>query len=146
MSSEPALKRTGRTRMRPPADAAQRITELAAAGWSIIGIAQQLGVGRRTLDKWRAEYPELEEAYRSGLEHERYTMHSALVEQARKGNTTAMIFLLKARHGYREGEPVDQSAKVAVQINLPASLPLEQFKMLTAPAVPAEPNPTRISR
>jgi hypothetical protein len=124
-------RRTGRPPKRPPADAAERIRALSAEGHSTVGIAQQLGVGRKTLDKWRNEFPELEEAYREGQERERYTLHNVLVEKAKAGNIVAAIFLLKARHKYVEGDQGDQSGRANITINLPGALSLQQFTALS---------------
>lgn len=126
-------KRTGRPPKRPPADAAARIREMSAEGHSTVAIAQQLGVGRKTLDKWRAEFPALDEAYREGVDRERYTLHSVLAEKAKAGNIVAAMFLLKARHGYREGDQSDQGGRVAIQINLPGPMTLDQFRALGTP-------------
>lgn len=131
MTKALTLKRTGRPPKRPPADAAERIRALSAEGHSTVAIAQQLGVGRKTLDKWRAEFPELEEAYREGQERERYTLHNVLVEKAKAGNIVAAIFLLKARHGYREGDQSDQGSRPHVTINLPGAMTLQQYMAMT---------------
>lgn len=128
MAAAPA--KTGRPPKRPPADAAERIRALSAEGHSTVGIAQQLGVGRKTLDKWRAEFPELEEAYREGVERERYELHSGLVAKAKAGNIVAAMFLLKARHGYREGDQSDTAGRVNVTIALPGAMTLQQFQSI----------------
>lgn len=104
-----------------------RVRELSAEGHSTVAIAQQLGVGRKTLDKWRAEFPEIDEAYREGVDRERYTLHNVLVEKAKAGNIVAAMFLLKARHGYREGDQTDQAGRVSVTIALPGAMTLQQF-------------------
>jgi transposase-like protein len=127
------IARTGRPPKRPPADAAERIRELSADGHSTVAIAQQLGVGRKTLDKWRAEFPALDEAYREGVDRERYELHSGLVAKAKAGNIVAAIFLLKARHGYREGDQDDQAGRVSVNIALPGAMTLQQFNAIAAP-------------
>ena len=125
--------RIGRPPKRPPADAMERIRQLSAEGHSTVAIAQQLGVGRKTLDKWRTEFPELDEAYREGVDRERFTLHSKLVEKAKAGNIVAAMFLLKARHGYREGDQADHSGRVNVTIALPGAMTLQQFTALSAP-------------
>jgi hypothetical protein len=125
-----ALKPTGRPPKRPPADAAERIRELSAEGHSTVAIAQQLGVGRKTLDKWRSEFPALDEAYREGVDRERYELHSGLVAKAKAGNIVAAIFLLKARHNYRENDHADDSGKVSVTIALPGALTWQQFNTM----------------
>jgi hypothetical protein len=47
-------------------------------------------------------------------------------------NTTAAIFLLKARHGYRDIGPTDggPDARVAIQVNIPAPMTAEQYARL----------------
>lgn len=133
MTVPATTRRTGRPPKRPPPDAAERIRSLSAEGHSTVGIAQQLGVGRKTLDKWRAEFPELDEAYRDGVERERYTLHNVLVEKAKAGNIVAAMFLLKARHGYREGDQSDQARGANITIALPGSMTMQQFLAVTAP-------------
>ena len=123
----PAPRKIGRPPKLPPAGAAERIRALSAEGHSTVGIAQQLGVGRKTLDKWRAEFPDLDEAYRDGVERERHELHSGLVAKAKAGNIVAAMFLLKARHGYREGDQSDQAGRVSVTIALPGAMTLQQF-------------------
>ena len=136
MTKPLALKKTGRPPKRPPPDAAERIRTLSAEGHSTVAIAQQLGVGRKTLDKWRTEFPELDEAYREGVERERYELHSMLVQKAKAGNIVAAMFLLKARHGYREGDQTDAGGRVNVTVALPGAMTLQQFTAI-APPLPA---------
>lgn len=136
MASAPA--KTGRPPKRPPADAAERIRALSAEGHSTVAIAQQLGVGRKTLDKWRTEFPELDEAYREGVDRERYELHSGLVAKAKAGNIVAAIFLLKARHGYTEGDQSDQAGRVNVTIALPGAMTLQHFQSITGNPALAE--------
>jgi hypothetical protein len=128
MTAVPA--KIGRPPKRPPADAAERIRTLSAEGHSTVGIAQQLGVGRKTFDKWRTEFPELDEAYREGVERERYELHNVLVTKAKAGNIVAAMFLLKARHGYREGDQSDSAGRVSVTIALPGAMTLQQFQSI----------------
>lgn len=127
MDRDTPARKIGRPSKRPPADAVERVRELSAEGHSTVGIAQQLGVGRKTFDKWRTEFPDIEEAYREGVERERYTLHNVLVEKAKGGNIVAAIFLLKARHSYREGDQSDQAGRVSVNITLPGALSMEKF-------------------
>ena len=37
------------------------------------------------------------------------------------------MFLLKARHGYKEGDQSEAANKVSINFTLPAALPAEQF-------------------
>lgn len=132
------LKRAGRKPTKPPPDAVERVGELAKQGLSIIGIGHAMGVGRDAFRGWLERHPDIKEAFDVGRERERAELHSGLADQARKGNITAAIFLLKARHGYVEGDRGDQASRVAVQINLPAAMSLAEFRAMTAPVIEAK--------
>src|SRR5690242_1021292 len=100
----PSNTKRGRPLKMPPANAAERIAALAAKGHSIIGIARGLNTSQDTLYRWMEEDPTLAEALAHGRESERLVLHNVLYRAARKGNIVAAMFLLKARHGYREGD------------------------------------------
>lgn len=126
MTNAVAPRRAGLAK-RPRSDAAERIRALSAEGFRWVSIAARLGVDPKTLRKWREEFPALQDAYDEGRETERHTLHSILAKQAAGGNTTAAIFLLKAAHGYREGEQSDTGNRVNVTIALPGAMTLQQF-------------------
>lgn len=46
-----------------------------------------------------------------GIELTKLDLHGSLYQQAMKGNTYAAIFLLKAKHGWRDSEPSAASSK-----------------------------------
>ncbi len=122
------LQRAGRKPTSPPSDAADRVRALASDGFSVIGIAHGLGVGKDAFSRWLDEYPDLKEAFDRGREEERHALHNLLYRQAmEKGNATAAMFLLKARHGYREGDQSDQANRANVTIVLPGAMSLQQF-------------------
>ncbi len=110
--------------------------EAASKGAALHTIARELGIRWSTFCELRRSDERLEEAIASGRGQE----HDALVgrlfaiatESKGKEAVTACIFLLKARHGYREGEPLDRGALVAVQISIPAPLEPEQYRKLLA--------------
>lgn len=114
----------------PPANAAGRIAALAATGHAIVGIAKLLGVGADTLRRWMDEDPMLAEALAQGREAERFVLHNVLYRAAKRGNIIAAMFLLKARHGYREGDQGDGGNKVSINFTLPGALPPEEFKVI----------------
>lgn len=116
----------------PPPDAAERIRALAADGWSVRGIAAAMGTTQDTMrGRWFEDFPELKEAMELGREAERHALHNRLYRMATEGTgkeaAIAAMFLLKARHGYREGEQQEQGNRVAITFNLPAAQPLDQF-------------------
>jgi hypothetical protein len=49
------------------------------------------------------------------------------------------MFLLKARHGYREGDQQEQANKVSVTFNLPGAMTAEQYKVIEQVANTKEP-------
>lgn len=112
----------------PPRNAHARIRAWASEGASVKGIARSLGVSLETLNEWMDRFPALREAMDEGREAEHKVLHNSLFEQAKKGNITAAIFLLKTRHGYREGDQTASANKVSVTFNLPGAQSLDQFK------------------
>ncbi|HEY6643659.1 hypothetical protein [Povalibacter sp.] len=120
----------GRPRKLPPADAAQRIQQLAAEGCNKVNLAAQLGTSVKTFNEWLGADESLQLAFSVGRERERNELHQILLRDARDGekpNVNA-IFLLKARHAYREGDIGDDvAARFNVTINLPAAKPMGDF-------------------
>lgn len=126
------LKRAGRKPLAPPPNAADLIRDIAADGFSIIGVAQRLGVGKDAFNRWLDDYPELRDAFDEGRENERHALHNLLYRQAmEQGNATAAMFLLKSRHGYKEGDQSAQGNRVNVTIALPGAMSLQQFAIAT---------------
>jgi lambda repressor-like predicted transcriptional regulator len=123
-------KKRGRALAVPPAHAAARIAALAATGHSVVGIARQLRTSGNTLRRWMDEDPALAEALAQGREAERFTLHNVLYRAAKKGNIVAAMFLLKARHGYKEGDQSEAANKVSINFTLPAPLPADQFQAI----------------
>lgn len=123
---------TGRPRKEPPTDAPQRIETLAAAGHFMRGVAQGCGVNVEVLNRWMQETPALRDAFEQGREKERHVLHNTLYRAATEGTgkdaLIAAMFLLKARHGYREGEPMaDGTSRVNITFNLPGASKPEHY-------------------
>jgi hypothetical protein len=111
-----------------PHDAAARIERLAAEGHSLLGIARGLGVGKDALSRWLDEQPALKQALEAGREVERHTLHNVLYRLATEANDKiAAMFLLKARHGYREGDQEQQANRVSINFQLPGAMKREQI-------------------
>ena len=121
----------GRPRKEPPADAEEVIRAACAVGASKIGVGMALGVNVDVLNRWLDERADLKQAYDEGKETERKTLHSVLYEAATKStgkdSLIAAMFLLKSRHGYREGDQDQQANRVSVTFNIPGAQPLSQF-------------------
>lgn len=133
------LRRAGRKPSSPPAGAADQVRELAADGWSVVGISYRLGVDRKTFSKWLERDPALQDALDQGREQERYALHNMLYRRAtEKEDVNAATALLRARHGYGESN-ADQASRVSVNVVLPGALTMQQFRSLAGqpPAAPA---------
>lgn len=122
----------GRPRKPPPADAARHIQSFAADGFSVVGIAEKFGVSCDVFRRWVSDSPQLREALDRGREKERHTLHNRLYRIAvesddEKAASIAAMFLLKARHGYKEGDPGEQANRVSVTFYLPGALSREDF-------------------
>ena len=139
----------GRAPKQPPPHAAARIKALAATGHSLVGIARGLHVGHDVLRRWIEEYPELDEALARGRESERLALHNVLYTAATEhGNIVAAMFLLKSRHGYREGDQSDAANKVSITFTLPGASKPEDYKVIEhEPATTTLPVPkSRLTR
>ncbi|MDO8908998.1 MAG: hypothetical protein Q7W55_10945 [Pseudohongiella sp.] len=124
----PAGKKIGRPIKRPPANAVDVVRDLAGEGHALIGIARVLGTSADTLRRWFDEDEELKAALDEGREKERYSLHNVLYKAAtEQSNTTAAMFLLKSRHGYREGDSSETANRVSINFTLPGAMPLNDF-------------------
>lgn len=109
-------------RKKPKENAAEIIEQMASEGYSKRNIAKGLGIGFDLFQVWLEQYPELSEALQLGKDKEHKELHNALFTAAtQEGNVTAAIFLLKTRHGYREGDQSDTANKVSITFQLPAA-------------------------
>lgn len=124
----------GKPRKQPPPDALEVITQATARGASKRGVAMALGVSGDVLNRWLEESDELKEAFELGREKERQTLHSVLYDCAvggqGKDSLIAAMFLLKARHGYREGDQAAEANRVSINFQMPGALPLAQFQVI----------------
>lgn len=129
----------GQPRKKPPANALAIIKHAAATGASRRGVAIALGVHVDTMIRWLDESPELKEAFEQGRETERQTLHSVLYDCAvggqGKDSLVASMFLLKARHGYREGEQASEANRVSINFTIPGAMPMDKF------VIENDPNP-----
>lgn len=129
MSSETALTtRAGRGKTAPvtitPAGLAV-IEAMAAEGQDQRTIAKRLGIDRKTMDVIRKARPEVDDAFERGLAALGDELTHHLLNAARNGNIVAMIYLTKARLGWREGDTPE--ARPNITINLPDSQTPEAY-------------------
>jgi hypothetical protein len=120
-------KPIGRRPKHPPKDAADVIRKAAADGANRVGIGMALGCSYKVLQRWLDEREDLRDALEEGRESERKTLHNRVYEMAVNGegrdSLLAAFFLLKARHGYVEGEQPQQGNRVTVNFQLPGARP-----------------------
>jgi hypothetical protein len=110
-------------------------------------VAAGFGISADTLRRWFDERADLQEAFERGRERERQTLHNALYRAAtEQGNMTAAMFLLKARHGYREGDQTTEANRVSINFTLPAAMPMEQFRIIEHGNAGNQPEPAAAAR
>ncbi len=129
MSSTKALiTRAGRGKTAPvtitPSGLAV-IEDLAAQGQDQRSIAKRLGINHQTFNNLRKTRPEVELALERGHAALGDELTHHLLTAARGGNIVAMIYLTKARLGWREGDAPE--AKPNITINLPDSQTPEAY-------------------
>jgi hypothetical protein len=126
-----APPRRGRPPLPIPADAPALVEDLAADGWSIVGISWKLGIDKETLARWMRESGEMLEAFEVGRERERRTLHNKVYRTAMESSNEAValraaMFLLNCRHNYRDPSQ-DGGAQTNITINLPGAMTREEF-------------------
>lgn len=95
-------------------------------------IARELGVNYRTWMRLRDEDDRLSSALAEARKAEEEELAGLLIEKARRGETVALIFALKGRHGYRDqgAPPGDGGSRTNIVINLPASMSPDEYSKL----------------
>ena len=83
------------------ADEITQVERLAAV-LRMEDIADFLGVHDRTMRKWMSENEDIRAAYQRGRARAKASVGTSLLQQARDGNLTAMIFYAKTQMGWRE--------------------------------------------
>lgn len=111
----------------PAPDAAERIELAASKGATMTGIAHHVGVNAQTMRRWFDEHAELKEAFDRGREKERMVLHNTLYVAAEGGNIVAAMFLLKSRHGYREGDQGDLGNRLNITFNIPGAVKASEY-------------------
>jgi hypothetical protein len=101
------------------------VLDACRRGVSEVRIARSLGLNYRTWMRIRAEDERIASALAETRRLEEDELVALLMDKARSGETTALIFALKSRHNYRDqGAPLATAEqRVNVTINLPAAQP-----------------------
>ena len=106
----------------PEAAVAQVIAAIRQ-GKSEVSIARALGINYRTWGRLKSEDERIASALAEARKFEEDELVGLLLDKARAGDTTSIIFALKGRHGYRDqGAPQGGAEqRVNVTINLPGA-------------------------
>ena len=120
LASDP---RSDRRKYLIPSNDIDKILDACRRGVSEVRIARGLGINFRTWQRVRGEDERVASALAETRSLEEDELVSLLMDKARGGETTAIIFALKGRHGYRDHgvAPASAEARVNVIINLPAA-------------------------
>lgn len=106
-------------RKNPPSNAAETIRNLATRGFSLVGIASQMGVSKDLLNKWFERFPLLENAFELGKDSQRQALHEMLYNKAlAKGDTLAALSILNSLHGWRDPRKGGASVDVNVDVQV----------------------------
>jgi IS30 family transposase len=81
--------------------------ERLAAVLNLEQIADYLGISDSTLRRRMQENPDVMEAYKKGRATAAIGIGTSLLQQAREGNITAMIFYAKTQMGWRETQHIE---------------------------------------
>ena len=105
------------------------VEQLAERGCSVVTISAALGVNKETFLHIRRRDQAVDDAFERGRAREHDRLVRNLTTAAESGNVVASIFLLKARHGYREGEPMEVNVEVNTGgvLVVPAEVTVEQY-------------------
>lgn len=110
----PVDARTDRRKVVIASSEVSTILDACRRGVPETQIARSLGVNYRTWMRIRTQDARIASALAETKKIEEEELVSLLMDKARAGDTTALIFALKGRHGYRDsGVNVDVSVKNA---------------------------------
>lgn len=132
------MTRAMQPRSKPPRGAVEKVRQWAADSVPQKVMARRLGVGVATFKRWMEEDERLEAAYDEGVEEEHQVLIASLRSHMASSPTPA-IFLLKTRHGYREGDQTGQANRVQITFSLPGAATPEQWaqaRVIDAPLTP----------
>ena len=113
-----------------PRNGLEKIRDLASRGFSEKDIARALGMSAKTFLHRKQEEQAVQDALDEGRSIEHQALYGKLMEKALAGDTIALLFLLKCRHGYRE---TVQTNAVQVLFQMPAALDPADYAKLIEP-------------
>jgi len=116
-------------REEPPENVQEFIRQRAASGESLVLIAHGLGTTAEVLRRWMSEDRNLKWAYQVGLAQDEAEWVKLLKRDAldaERTNTNALAYLNR-RHGWRQEDASDPTARVNITVNLPGALSRDDY-------------------
>lgn len=117
------LRGPGQPKYILPDGARSGVVAAIRQGKSEVSIARALRINYRTWARLKTEDEHIASALAEARKFEEDELVGLLLDKARAGDTTSIIFALKGRHGYRDqGAPLGGTEqRVNVTINLPGA-------------------------
>ena len=104
----------GRPRKTLTPEQVEQVGKLASV-LKLEDIADFLGISDDTLRRRMHEDPNILRAYKGGKQRAIAGVATSLLQQARDGNITAMIFYLKTQAGWRETQNMEHSGGIVIE-------------------------------
>lgn len=104
------------------------VEEAAREGLGYGAVAQRLQIDRETLMRLRERDPRVNNAFDRGRAALEEKIASKLIEKADKGDTVALIFLAKARLGWRDRDDDGTTIITNVQTSAVATMTLPEIR------------------
>lgn len=105
-----------------------RVQSLAMHGYNHEELAKEMGISRRTLERWMVQDPRLKQAVTNGGEAAVAAVENALFKKAQSGDLGAMCFFLKNRapkHWSEHPELRGYDGKVVFIDDIPKTAPIQ---------------------
>jgi len=118
----------GRKKITLPDNGLDKIRTLAERGVKETDIVKALGISYPTWLRIKEENEEARQVLEEARQIEENKLFGVLYEKAMKGDATSAMFLLKTRHGYKEGAEQVNANQVNVKITLPGSMDPDEYK------------------
>ena len=107
------------------------IGRLGSRGVSEVDICKALGISFNTWSRIKEEDEKANEALETARRTEERELVGVLYEAATNDkNLTAAMFLLKTRHGYKEGADHVNASQVNVSISVPGAMNEDEYKKM----------------
>ena len=121
------LSTMGRKKITLPSNGLDTIRNLAERGVKETDIVKALGISYPTWLRIKEENEEARRTLEEARQIEENKLFGVLFDKAMNGDSTAAMFLLKTRHGYKEGAEQVNANQVNVKITLPGSMEPDEY-------------------